>query len=403
METEITEKPKVKISKYSYMMLVGHVATDIAQGGLPAILPFLIAEHHYSYAAAAGLVFAGNLLSAISQPFFGWLGDKVERPWFMIAGIMLASVGITLVGFFESYVMSCIAVIIMGVGVSLFHPEGSKLANIAAGEVNKGAGMSIFSVGGSAGFSIGPIIATAAIVAFGLRGTTVFLIPAIVASIILFPNLKEFKRLGTEHKAHVKEDATSGDLPPDNVKGFTAVAIVIFFRSCIQTSLNTFIPLFWIGIFLASTTTGNLHLSMYAACGIVATLLGGRLADRFGYRRVFRIGCFALPVFIFLFVFNRTPLYATILIILVSICLSMSNSPLVLTGQSFMPRHMGTASGVLFGLTVSMGGLMAPVIGRIGDVYGLEQAMFAIACFSIGCFVTVFFIPKLAPVLAQKP
>ena len=124
-------------------MLLGHAATDISQGSLPAILPFLIAEHHYTYAAAAGLIFAGNLLSAISQPIFGWLGDKAERPWFMIAGIMLAAVGITLVGFLEDYAACCAAVIIMGIGVSLFHPEGSKLANIAAGETNKGIGMSV--------------------------------------------------------------------------------------------------------------------------------------------------------------------------------------------------------------------------------------------------------------------
>jgi len=401
-ETNTNTNTKVKISKYSYMMLLGHATTDIAQGGLPAILPFLIAEHHYSYAAAAGLVFAGNLLSAVSQPFFGWLGDKVERPWFMIAGIMLAAVGITLVGYFESYVLCCVAVIIMGIGVSLFHPEGSKLANIAAGETNKGAGMSVFSVGGSVGFSVGPMIATFAIVSFGLKGTAIFLIPAVVASVILFPRLKEFKQLSIDHKAHVKEVITSGELPPDNVKGFSAVAIVIFFRSCIQTSLNTFIPLFWIGIFMASTTTGNLHLSMYAGVGIVAVLVGGRLADLVGFRLLFRICCFALPVFIFLFVFNRTPLYATILIILVAVCLQMSNSPLVLTGQAFMPNHIGMASGVLFGLTISMGGLIAPVIGRIGDVYGLEQAMFTIACFSIGVFIAVFFVPKLVTGATQN-
>ena len=386
--------PKTKISKYSYLMLLGHATTDISQGGLPAILPFLIAEHHYSYAAAAALVFAANLVSAASQPFFGWLGDRVERPWFMIAGILLAAAGIALVGYFESYAACCIAVIIMGVGVSLFHPEGSKLANIAAGETNKGAGMSIFSIGGTVGFSVGPIIATAAILTFGLKGTAVFLVPAVVASAILLPRLKEFKKLGLDYMAHVREDIKSGEMEPDNVKGFSAVAIVVFFRSVMANSLNTFIPLFWIGVFLTSTAEGNMHLSMFAGVGIVATLVGGRLADLVGYRHIFRTCCFVLPLFFFLFAFNRAPAVATVLILLVAVFLSMANSPLVLTGQSFMPNHIGMASGVLFGLTISMGGLMAPLIGRIGDVYGLEQAMFTIACFSVGAFIAVFFIPK---------
>ena len=376
------------------MMLLGHAVTDISQGALPAILPFLIAEHHYTYAAAAGLVFAGNMLSAITQPIFGWLGDRVERPWFMVAGILLAAAGIALVGFLENYIASCVAVIVMGIGVSLFHPEGSKLANIAAGEVNKGAGMSIFSIGGNIGFSVGPLIATAAIMSLGLRGTAIFLVPAAIASIILFPRLNEFKKLSVDHMKHVREDIKTGELEPDNIKGFSAVAAVIFFRSVLMTSLSTFIPLFWIGVFLASTAEGNMHLSMFAGIGIIATLAGGRLADRFGYRRIFRTCCFVLPPVIFLFVLGRVPVYATVLMLLVAIFLSMSNSPLVITGQSFMPNHMGMASGVLFGLTVSMGGLMAPFIGRIGDVYGLELAMITIACFSIGAFVAVFFIPK---------
>ena len=386
---------KAKVSKYSYLMLLGHATTDINQGGLPAVLPFLIAEHHYSYAAVAGLVFACNIVSAVTQPLFGWLGDKVERPWFIIAGIMLAAIGSTLVGILDNYIASCAAVVVMGVGISLFHPEGSKLANIAAGEANKGTGMSIFSVGGNIGFTGGPIIATVAILAFGLKGMAVYLVPAVIASILLGPHLKEFRKLSEDHRSHVQEDTESGELPPDNVKGFSAVAIVVFFRAVMQNSLNTFIPLFWIGVFMSSTAAGNLHLSIYAATGVVATLVGGRLADIVGYRLVFRTCCFGLPLFVFLFAFNRSPVFGTVLIMLVSLLLSLSHSSLVITGQGFMPNRIGMASGVLFGLTISMGGLMAPFIGRIGDVYGLEQAMVVIASFSIGAFVTVFFIPKL--------
>ncbi|MDR3363654.1 MAG: MFS transporter [Clostridiales Family XIII bacterium] len=383
-------------------MLLGHATTDITQGSLPAILPFLIAEHHYTYAAAAGLVFAGNLLSAVSQPIFGWLGDKAARPWFMLVGILLAAVGITLVGFLDNYAASCAAVVVMGIGVSLFHPEGSKLANIAAGRVNKGIGMSIFSVGGNIGFTGGPIIATAAILAFGLRGTAVFLIPAVVVSFLLAPHMKDFERLGRDFKEQVKEDTKAGELPPDNVKGFTAVAVVTFFRAVMASSLNTFIPLFWIGVFLKSTAEGNLNLSIYAAAGIVATLAGGRLADRFGFRAIIRACCIAVPPLFFLFVYNRSPIAGTFLIVFVSIFLAMSNSALMVTGQSFMPNRIGMASGVLFGLTISMGGLVAPIIGRIGDVYGLERAMFTIACFSIGALVAVFFIPKITGAAAPK-
>ena len=388
-------KPKSGISKYSYLMLLGHAMTDLPQGALPAILPFLIAEHHYSYAAAAGLVLVSNLLSAVTQPFFGWLGDRVERPGFILAGILLGAVGVTLVGFLDNYFACCAAVVVMGIGASLFHPEGSKLANIAAGETNKGVGMSIFSVGGNVGFTAGPIITTAGIIAFGLKGTSIFLVPAVVASLVLLPRLKEFGALSREYKVRVKEDTQSGELPPDNVKGFAAVVVVVFFRSVVAIALITFIPLFWINIFKEPTAAGNIQLSIYSAVGIAATLVGGRLADIIGFRRIFRICCVALPPLLFIFALNRSPIIGTVLIVLVSIFLSTSNSPLMVTGQSFMPNRIGMASGLLMGLTISLAGLTAPLIGRIGDVYGLEQAMLVIAFVSIGALVTVFFIPKV--------
>ena len=387
-------KPKAKVSKYSYLMMLGHAMADVPQGSLSAVLPFLIAEHHYSYAAAAGLVLVSNLLSAVTQPIFGWLGDRDERPWFIIAGMMLAAAGITLVGFFDNYVACCVAVVTIGIGVSLFHPEGSKLANIASSDTNKGTAMGIFAVGGNVGFTGGPILATVAILAFGLKGTAVFMVPAIVASALFVPHLGDLKRIGREYKTQLREDTKSGEMPPDNVKGFAAVAIVVFFRSVIMISLNTFIPLYWIGVFMSSMAAGNIQLSIFAAVGIVATLVGGRLADVIGFRLLFRICTIALPPFLFLFAFCRTPASGTVLILIVSVLVFMCHSAFTITGQSFMPNHMGMASGVLFGLTVSIGGFFAPLIGRIGDVYGLEQAMLAVACFSIGSLVAVFFIPK---------
>ncbi|MDR3305873.1 MAG: MFS transporter [Clostridiales Family XIII bacterium] len=388
------KEQKQGISKYTYLMLLGHATTDIAQGSLPAILAFLIDAHGYTLASAAGFVFAGNLISAITQPIFGHLGDKVSRPWFMIAGILMAAAGISLIGFLDSYVMTCVCAIIVGIGVSLFHPEGSKLANIAAGE-RKGVGMSVFSVGGNIGFTGGPLIATAAILIFGLKGTAIFMIPAIVTSLLLLPRLKEFKRLGEDFKASLKEETPERKaVAEDNVKGFTMVAIVTFFRATCASCLNIFIPLFFIRVFMTSVAAGNINLSIYAAAGIVATLAGGRIADRFGYRPLYRVCCAVVPPLLFFFAFNREPIFATIAIIFISIFISASHSALMVTGQGFLPTRIGMASGILFGLTISMGGIVAPFIGKIGDNFGLVPAMIVIACISVGGLVTVFFIPK---------
>lgn len=373
--------------------MVGHATTDLAQGSLAALLPFLIAEHHYSYAAAGGLLLFGNVISAVTQPLFGLIGDRSEKPWFVIAGMLLACSGFALIGWAPSYALTCVCCVLMGVGTSLFHPEGSKLANIVAGD-RKGMSMSIFSVGGNIGFTGGPILITVFVGLFGLRGTAVYFVPAIVGSLIMLPHLKAFKALEREHRLSAAGRVREEGKKVDNVKGFATVAVVVLFRSIVGSLLNMFIPLFWVAVFFATEARGSIQLSIYAAAGIVATLVGGRIADIYGYRLLYRISCVALAPLIFAFALCRSPALGTALIILISIALSGAHSALMVTGQNFMPSRMGTASGVLFGLTVSMGGICAPIIGKVGDNYGIVTAMLVIAAVAVGALVLVWFIPK---------
>jgi len=381
-----------RVSKYSYFTLIGHIATDLTQGGIPALLPFLIAERHYSYAAAGGIVLAGNLLSAITQPLFGHIGDKKQMPWVMPVGILLAGGAASLIGWMDSYLLICLCCFVMGVGVSLFHPEGSKLANIVSGE-NKGIGMAMFSVGGNIGFSAGPILVTLAVSKFGLKGTSVFIFPAIIAVCLLAPKLKEFKELELAHKEKITAAAQSGG-EQNNVKGFAAVSIVVLFRSIAMAALNMFVPLFWVGIFAATETEGNLRLSIYATTGIVASLLGGRIADAVGYKILYRTCSIAAPPLLLAFAFAPSPGIATALIVLIAFAVAGSHSAFIATGQSFMPHKMGTASGVLFGLTVSMGGMCAPLVGKIGDTFGLRAVMLTVFAISLAAFAAMWFIPE---------
>ncbi|MDR2458387.1 MAG: MFS transporter [Clostridiales Family XIII bacterium] len=180
---------KLSKHKYNYLLLLGHVGTDINQGALPALMPFLIQEYSLSYAKAAGLIFACNLISSIVQPLFGHLGDKMHKPQLLYLALFLSGAGISLMGFVHSYLALFISAMISGVGVALFHPEGSKLANmVSTGE--KATGVGIFSVGGNIGFALGPIIVVVALAIFGMKGLIAFVLITILTSLLLFLNMK---------------------------------------------------------------------------------------------------------------------------------------------------------------------------------------------------------------------
>ena len=152
----------------NYLTMTGHMCSDINQGALSAIFPFLVVGSGYSYFEATMLVFAANIASAVIQPLFGWLGDKRPSPWFMALGIFLAGLGMAGIGYVQGYWLIVASAMVSGIGVAMFHPEGGRLSNLAAG-ARKGNGMSIFAVGGNIGFFVGPILCATFLTAFGLH------------------------------------------------------------------------------------------------------------------------------------------------------------------------------------------------------------------------------------------
>src|SRR5947209_14500171 len=105
------------------LLSAGHLFTDINQGAMPALLPFLVAQYHYSYQQAAGLVFAATVLSSVAQPLFGHYSDRRSAAWLMPAGILLAGTALALVGLTHDYWLMALVLMLSGLGVAAFHPE----------------------------------------------------------------------------------------------------------------------------------------------------------------------------------------------------------------------------------------------------------------------------------------
>lgn len=120
--------------KIIFLLFLGHLMTDISQGMVPALLPYFISEYHLTYSAAGFLVLALTVSSSILQPFFGYLADKKSLPWFVALGPILAGLGIAIAGIFHQYYLIVAGVFLCGIGVAAFHPEGARMAGIAAGE-----------------------------------------------------------------------------------------------------------------------------------------------------------------------------------------------------------------------------------------------------------------------------
>src|SRR5918999_1464856 len=117
--------------------------------------------------------------------------DRRALPWVMPAGLLLAGGGIAAAGPAPTYGLTAAAVVVSGLGVAGFPPEGAKFAGIASRE-RRGRGMSLFSVGGNAGFALGPALTTPLVLAFGLAGTLPLVLLPLLAALL---SARELPRL----------------------------------------------------------------------------------------------------------------------------------------------------------------------------------------------------------------
>jgi Sugar phosphate permease len=372
------------------LLTAGHIVTDINQGALPALLPFLMASHKFSYAAAASLVFAANISSSIIQPLFGYFADRISVPWLLPLGITLAGSGLAVAGLFSNYWLIFIAVAISGIGIAAYHPEAARLTNHASGE-KKGAGVSTFTAGGNIGFATGPIITTAALSLLGLKGSLVLFIPSLtVAAIFLICS----RQIASIQNTSAKTAASvSAELPNDQWNSFFRLTGVITCRSILFFGLNTFLPLYFINVFNKTEAFGSAALTVLLLVGAVGSLIAGRMADKYGYRNIIRTGFAVLIPSMVMFILFRNVQMAMLMLIPVGFTLFAPFSPIVVLGQKYLPKHMGLASGVTLGLAVSIGGVFAPLLGVIADNHGIKTVLEILSVMPVLATLISFTLP----------
>ena len=367
----------------------GHLATDLAQGSLPALLPFLVDKFDLTYTMAAALVLAATFSSSVIQPAFGLWSDARGALWLLPAGVALAGVGMGAAAIAPAYWIVAVCVLAAGVGVAAYHPEGSKFASYVSG-ARRASGMAFFSVGGNVGFALGPILAAALIVAFGLRGAALEAVPGLIVAAGLVFVLRYLQEFAPDAEAHRELGKQKTER-----RGLALLLAVVGLRSVAHMGLFTFIPL-WEKSQGHSATYGTWVLGGFLIAGAVGTLAGGRLADRFGRRPVLRWSFVVATPLILVYVLVGGPLGIAAIILAGAAVIGTFGVSLVMS-QEYMPGRVGMASGLSIGLAIGLGGIAAVTLGAIADTVDLETAVLATAAGpAIALGVSMFLPPAPA-------
>jgi FSR family fosmidomycin resistance protein-like MFS transporter len=298
-----------------------------------------------------------------------------------------------------SYWPTFAVVVLSGLGVAAYHPEASRFANYVAGE-RRATAMSFFSVGGNAGFALGPVLVTPLALAFGLGGTPlVAVVPAVVAVLIAreLGRLKGFRPAAATAGAHAAADAE-----PDQWRPFALLSAAVAARSVVYFGLMTLVPLYFVNELHASEATANTALTVMLAAGAAGTLIGGRLADRFGRRIVLRTSMAVLTPLIIVMLLGGVGV-AIGALALIGAATIATFSVTVVMGQEYLPSRLGIASGVTLGLAIGFGGLGAAVLGVIADATSLRTALEVVAPLPLPALALAMALPEGREHLRSQP
>jgi len=344
----------------------GHLAVDFASGSVPALIPFFTSRFHLSYALAGLLLLAATASSSLVQPLFGLWSDRHGALWLIPAGTLLAAVGVAGAAISPTYLLVLVLVLAGGLGVAAFHPEGAKYALFASGR-KRASGMSYFNIGGNTGYALGAFVTGQLVVSFGLRATVIAMVPVAVAAAALLRLSPRFTMLADGPRAH------RTGVGEDDLGAMALLGGVIAFRSIAWFTLLAFLPL-WVESLGHSRAYANRLLFLLLLAGAFGTLVLGPVADRIGLRRTLLVTQALVTPLTLVFIYAGGVVGALALLP-VGMCVVGTYGVTMVLSQSYLPRHVGVASGISVGLAMGIGGVAAVALGAVADAVDLKTAL----------------------------
>ncbi len=372
------------------LLALGHTVTDLSQGALPVLLPFLKTAFDLTYAQVGIIVLAQNITSSVIQPAFGYVTDRLSLPWLVPAGVLLSGIGLAVTGLVDSYRLLLAVVVVTGLGVAAFHPQGSKGAHFVSVSSRRGQSMAVFSVGGNFGLAAGTIFMGFLLTLPGeISNTPWFLLPAVVTAALLWLNLPRISPPPPSVVAAGKKSAAPRRLP---VHLMTVILTFIFVRTTIHAGLTTFIPLYYVNHLGGSVVYAGYLLSAFLLAGVAGTYVGGTLSDKFGRKTLIIFSMLVSWPLLALFPFT-SGLTTVALMAVTGFTLIASFSPIIVMAQEVMPGYEAMAAGLTIGFSIGLGGVGATALGYLADHFGVPSVFTVIAILPAVTILLGFLLP----------
>jgi len=371
-----------------------HLLNDMMQSLLPSIYPNLQAELALSFSQIGFVTLVYQITASILQPLVGLYGDRRPAPLALPGGPLFSLAGLIVLSVAHSYWLLLVGAALLGMGSSIFHPECSRVARMAAGR-RHGLAQSLFQVGGNAGSALGPLAAAVVVVRWGQSSLAFFALLALLSCGVLWNVSQWVRHHGLARLASLRTtQAAQARLSRRRVSGSIAILLALIFSKYVYlASLTSYYTFYLIHRFHVSVEVAQLHLFAFLAAVALGTVAGGPVGDRFG--RKFVIWLSILGTLPFTLLLPHADLFWTgPLTVIIGVLLASAFPAIVVFAQELVPGRVGVVSGLLFGFSFGMGGLGAAALGVLADHAGIET-VYALCAFLPAIGLLAVFLPNL--------
>lgn len=355
-----------------------HLINDSLQTVIPASYPILKESLDISYFQLGLITFILYLTSSVMQPVVGAYADRRPSPYILPLGMSLSLLGMLGLALAPGYIAVLGSVIFVGLASAIFHPEGSRIAYLAAGS-RRGLAQSIYQVGGNTGSAMAPLMTALIFFPFGQFGAIWFTLLAGIGillqswiagwyrkQLLLYPRVPKAKVAGKIDSEHQKKIRSAIGL----------ILFTSFIRSWFGASIGTYFVFFLIENFNMSIPHSQIYIFTYMGAGILGTFFGGPISDRIGRKNVIIFSLLASVPFAILLPFSNE-FWAYPLLFIIGVINHSSFSVSVVYVQELVPGKVGTVSGLVTGLSFGIGAIGAVVLGAVIDLTSLTAVIIA--------------------------
>lgn len=367
MGTSAEQRTLSTVYPILFAVCFGHFLNDLMQAVLPSVYPMLKQSYHLSFTQIGFITFAFQVTASILQPFVENYTDKRPKAFAFVGGMFFTLSGIALLSFAANFTTILTAACLIGIGSSVFHPEASRVAYYASGG-RRGLAQAIFQLGGNGGTALGPLLIAFIVIPFGQTQIIWFIIPAILAIVVLTYVGKWYKNYLTNRSfnKNVYNDQTVGIPKSRIVLSIVILLVLIFSKFFYTASIGNYFTFYLMDRFDLSVQQSQLYLFAFMGSVTAGTLIGGPLGDRYDRKLIIWFSIFGAAPFSLLMPHVGLTL-TCVFSCLAGAILASAFSSILVYAQELLPGKVGMVSGLFYGFAFGMGGLGSAILGFLVD------------------------------------